>query len=59
MYTQYISSSPNEVYEEMTLHLEKFQLSGLTQLEYCRLNKLSYARLVYWMRKTRRQELVK
>jgi len=34
-------------------HLKNFRKSGLTQIEYCRVNRLSYSKLVYWLRKTK------
>ncbi|MBW4888423.1 hypothetical protein KXQ82_01795 [Mucilaginibacter sp. HMF5004] len=41
---------------EMEGHVNAFKMSGLPQLEYCRLNKVSYSRLVYWLRKVKLKE---
>ncbi|OCX51814.1 hypothetical protein BEL04_17535 [Mucilaginibacter sp. PPCGB 2223] len=59
MLRQSYPSPSGNVREEMALHLERIRLSGLTQLEYCRMNKLSYAKLVYWMRKARNQKFAR
>jgi len=37
--------------------IKKYEESGLEQLKYCRLNKFSSAKLVYWLRKSRKSRI--
>lgn len=34
-------------------YVKKFKESGLSQIEYCRKNRLSYTKLIYWLKKAR------
>lgn len=38
-------------------HLETWSLTGLSQIEYCRQNKLKANRFTYWKRKFQRESL--
>lgn len=39
----------------MEYHVKSLPKSGLTQIEYCRVHRLSYSKLVYWLKKIRTQ----
>jgi hypothetical protein len=46
----------SETEQKMLGHVRKYKESGLSQIEYCRMNRLSYTKLIYWLKKSRQMD---